>query len=173
MAGDETLTMKGNLTADPELRFTPSGAAVANFNIASTPRVFDKQNNEWRDGVTNFYTCVAWRALAENIAETLRKGSGIIAEGTIFTENWDDKETGQKRSKQKVRVEDAGPSLKFATAQVTKVQRNKQGGSQGQPAQGGGDSWGGDNTQGDPWAGSNAPAQQAQPAPAEQDDPWA
>ena len=172
MAGnDTTFTIKGNLTADPELRFTPSGAAVVNFTVASTPRVFDKQNNEWRDAETNWFTCVAWRELAENIAETLRKGSGVIAEGVLFTETWEDKETGQKRSKQKLRVDDIGPSLKFATAQVTKTKRNQQNGGQQQSSaqpQGGGD-WnqpqGGQ--QDDPWGGPVGGAQQAS------DDPWA
>lgn len=166
MAGDElTILIKGNLTADPELRFTPSGAAVVNFSVASTPRIFDKSTNEWRDGETVFNKCFAWRELAENITESMVRGTRVTGEGKLVTKKWNDKESGEQRSRMEIEVLDLGPSLKMATAKVTKVQRNKQGGGQSAPQ-------GGTAAQDDPWGGGgNAAPAAAAPAAAE-DDPW-
>ena len=98
MAGETTLTIIGNLTQDPELRFTPSGAAVANFTVASTPRTFDRQSNEWKDGETLFMRCSVWREAAENVAESLQRGMRVVVTGRLVSRSWDDKESGQKRS---------------------------------------------------------------------------
>lgn len=120
MAGDTTLTIIGNLTADPELRFSPSGAAVADFTIASTPRRFDKNANEWRDGETLFMRCSIWREAAENVAESLRKGMRVIAVGNLVQRSWDDRE-GNKRTTVELQVEEVGPSLRRAKAVVTRT----------------------------------------------------
>lgn len=170
MAGETTLTIIGNITQDPELRFTPSGAAVANFTVASTPRTFDRQTNEWKDGETLFMRCSVWREAAENVAETLTRGTRVIVTGRLVSRSWDDKETGQKRSVMEMQVDEVGPSLRYAAAKVTKTQRASGGqgfgGQGGQGAQGGG--YGGGAQQGygnqgrqesDPWAtGPSAPA---------------
>ena len=105
MAGETVITVIGNLTADPELRFTPSGAAVANFTVASTPRTFDRNTNEWKDGEALFLRCNIWREAAENVAESLQRGARVIVSGRLVSRSWDDKETGQKRSRLKVRAE--------------------------------------------------------------------
>lgn len=123
MAGDPYITIIGNLTGDPELRFTPSGAAVANFTVAQTPRTFDKNSNEWKDGETVFMRCSIWREAAENVAESLFRGSRVIAHGRLVSRSWDDKETGQKRTALELQVDEIGPSLKYATAKVTKAER--------------------------------------------------
>ena len=141
MANDTPLTIIGNLVADPELRFTPSGAAVANLTIASTPRTFDKNTNEWKDGETLFLRCSIWREAAENVAESLKKGQRVIASGRLVQRNWE--QDGQKRSGVELQLEEIGPSLKYATAQVVKAERQS-----GQPQQGG---FGGP-AQADPWA---------------------
>ena len=120
MAGDTTLTIIGNLTADPELRFSPSGAAVADFTIASTPRRFDKNANEWRDGETLFMRCSIWREAAENVAESLRKGMRVIAVGNLVQRLWDDRD-GNKRTVVELQVEEVGPSLRKAKAVVTRT----------------------------------------------------
>ena len=99
MAGDTVITVIGNITGDPELRFTPSGAAVANFTVASTPRQFDRQSNEWKDGETLFMRCSVWREAAENVAESLVRGSRVIVSGRLKSRSWDDKETGKKQSR--------------------------------------------------------------------------
>ena len=138
MAGETVITVVGNLTGDPELRFTPSGAAVANFTIASTPRNFDKQTNEWKDGDTLFLNCSIWRQAAENVAESLQKGMRVVAQGRLKQRSYETRE-GEKRTVVELDVEEVGPSLKYATAKVTRVTR---GGG------GGGFSGGGD----DPWA---------------------
>lgn len=146
MSNETKLTIIGNLTAPPELRFTPSGAAVANFTIASTPRNFDKASNEWKDGDTLFLRCSAWRELAENIAESLTdKGTRVVATGNLVQRSYEDRE-GQKRTVVELQVDEIGPSLKYATAKVTRAQRSGggSGGFSGAPAGG----------QGDPWAGS-------------------
>ena len=130
MAGETTLTIIGNLTTDPELRFTPNGAPVANFTVASTPRQFDRQANEWRDGETLFMRCSLWREAAENATESLAKGMRVIVEGRLVARSWDDKDTGQKRTVMEMQVDEIGPSLKYATAQVSRTQR---GDNSGQP----------------------------------------
>lgn len=123
MAGDTTLTLVGNLTADPELRFTPSGAAVANFTLASTPRTYDKASGEWKDGDTLFLSCQVWRQAAENAAESLTKGMRVIVNGRLKQRSYETKE-GEKRTVFEVEVDDFGPSLTRATAKVTKVTGN-------------------------------------------------
>lgn len=120
MANDVTITIIGNLTADPELRFSPSGAAVADFTIASTPRRFDKNANEWRDGETLFMRCSIWRDAAENVAESLRKGMRVIAVGNLVQRSWDDRD-GNKRTVVELQVEEVGPSLRKARAVVTRT----------------------------------------------------
>ena len=148
MAGETTLTLIGNLTAPPELRFTPSGAAVANFTIASTPRTFDKAKNEFVDGDTLFMRCSAWRELAENIAETFPdKGARVIVQGRLVQRSYEDRD-GQKRTVVELQVDEIGPSLRYASAKVTRAQRS---------GNGGGFAGGAPSGQGDPWAGS-APA---------------
>lgn len=158
MAGETPITVVGNLTADPELRFTPSGAAVANFTVASTPRTFDRQTNEWKDAETLFMRCSVWREAAENAAESLTRGARVVVTGRLVSRSWEDKETGQKRSVMEMQVDEVGPSLRYATAKVTKTQRGGGGGGQ----QGGG-SWGGGQQGG---SGGGFGGQQ-------QDDPWA
>lgn len=128
MANDTTITVIGNLTADPELRFTQSGHAVASFTIASTPRQFDRQANEWRDGEALFLRCSIWRDAAENLAESLEKGTRVIAQGNLVQRSFTDRE-GNNRTSIELDVQEIGPSLKYATAAPQKVQRNKGGGS--------------------------------------------
>ena len=136
MAGETVITLIGNLTNDPELRFTPSGSAVANFTIASTPRTFDKNSNEWKDGETLFLRCSVWREAAENVAETLQKGMRVIAQGRLTQRSYEDKKTGEKRTVVELEVDEIGPSLKYASAKVTRTQRNNNGGGFGGQSQG-------------------------------------
>jgi len=147
-AGDTVITLVGNLVDDPELRFTPSGAAVAKFRIASTPRYLDKQSNEWKDGESLFLTCNVWRQAAENVAESLQRGMRVIVQGRLKQRSYETRE-GEKRTVYEVEVDEVGPSLKSATAKVTKASRGA-GGS----GFGGG---GGNQAADDPWA-SAAPA---------------
>lgn len=128
MAGDTQITLCGNLVDDPELRFTASGAAVANFRVASTPRYFDKQAGEWRDGESMFLSCTVWRQYAENVAESLSKGMRVIVQGRLKQRSYETRE-GEKRTVFEIDAEEVGPALRSATAQVTKTQR--QGGQQG------------------------------------------
>lgn len=121
--GDVTTTIIGNLTGPVELRFTPSGAAVAKFSVASTPRVLDKQSGEWKDGSPLFMPCTAWRDLGEHAAESLDTGTRVILQGRLKQDSWDDKETGAKRSRIVMEVDEIGPSLRFATAKVEKAAR--------------------------------------------------
>jgi len=152
MAGDTVITIVGNLTADPELRFTPSGAAVANFTVASTPRTFDRQANEWKDGETLFMRCSVWREAAENVAESLHRGTRVIVQGRLKSRSYDTKE-GEKRTVVEMDVDEVGPSLRYASAKVTKAERsNGQGGFGGQQQ--------GQQPQGDPWATGGQPQQQ-------------
>lgn len=130
MAGETIITVVGNLTADPELRFTPSGAAVSNFAIASTPRFFDKQSNQWKDGETLFVRCNAWREVAENAAESLTKGMRVLAQGRLQARTFQTKE-GENRTNWELEVDEIGPSLRFATASV---QRSQGGGGSRPPA---------------------------------------
>ena len=127
MAGDTTITVVGNLTADPELRFTPSGAAVANFTVASTPRIFDRQTSEWKDGEALFLRCNIWREAAENVAESLTRGSRVIVTGRLKQRSFETRE-GEKRTVFEVEVDEIGPSLKYATAKVNKASRSGGGG---------------------------------------------
>jgi len=153
MAGETTITIVGNLTADPELRFTPSGAAVANFTVASTPRTFDRQSNEWKDGETLFMRCSIWRDAAENIAESLHRGTRVIATGRLKSRSYDTKE-GEKRTVIELDVGEVGPSLRYASAKVTKAER-------GSGSGGGFGGQGGGQQAADPWAtGGSAPAPQ-------------
>ncbi|TFI50026.1 single-stranded DNA-binding protein, partial [Micrococcus endophyticus] len=117
----------GNLTADPELRFTPNGAAVANFTVASTPRTFDRQTNEWKDGEALFLRCSVWREAAENVAESLTKGMRVIVQGRLKARSYDDRD-GNRRTSWELDVDEVGPALKFATAKVTRAQRSGGGG---------------------------------------------
>ena len=127
MAGDTILTVVGNLTADPELRFTPSGAAVANFTVASTPRMFDRQTNEWKDGEPLFMRCSIWREAAENVAESLTRGSRVIVTGRLKQRSYETRE-GEKRTVVELEVDEIGPSLRYATAKVNKASRSGGGG---------------------------------------------
>ena len=159
MAGETVITVVGNLVDDPELRFTPSGAAVANFRIASTPRTFDKQTNEWKDGEGLFLSCSVWRQAAENVAESLQKGMRVVIQGRLKQRSYEDRE-GQKRTVVELEVEEVGPSLKYATAKVARVSRGNGGGG-GYGSQGGSGGQGGD-----PWASSPAQSGGQQGAPA-------
>ena len=155
MSNETKLTIIGNLTAPPELRFTLSGAAVANFTIASTPRNFDKASNEWKDGDTLFLRCSAWRELAENIAESLTdKGTRVVATGNLVQRSYEDRE-GQKRTVVELQVDEIGPSLRYASAKVTRAQRSGGGGG---GFSGGGAPSGGGYQQNDPWASSGPAA---------------
>ncbi|KLO29107.1 single-stranded DNA-binding protein [Mycolicibacter heraklionensis] len=148
--GDTTITVVGNLTADPDLRFTPSGAAVANFTVASTPRVFDRQSGEWKDGDALFLRCNIWREAAENVAESLTRGSRVIVTGRLRQRSFETRE-GEKRTVYEVEVDEVGPSLRYATAKINKVSRG-----------GGGGGFGG---------GGGAPAS-AGPSGPPAEDPW-
>jgi single-strand DNA-binding protein len=145
MAGETVITVVGNLVDDPELRFTPSGAAVANFRIASTPRTFDRQTNEWKDGDALFLSCSVWRQAAENVAESLQRGMRVVVQGRLKSRQYETRE-GEKRTVFEIEVEEVGPSLKYATAKISKTSRSGSGGGGG--FGGGSGSTGGD----DPWA---------------------
>jgi single-strand DNA-binding protein len=137
MAGDTVITVIGNLTADPELRFTPAGAAVANFTVASTPRVFDRNSNEWKDGEALFLRCNIWREAAENVAESLTRGSRVIVSGRLKQRSYETRE-GEKRTVVELEVDEVGPSLRYATAKVAKASRGGGGGGFGSGGSGGG-----------------------------------
>lgn len=139
MAGETPITLVGNLTADPDLRFTPSGAAVASFTVASTPRTFDRQSNEWKDGDAMFLNCSVWRQAAENVAESLQKGMRVVVQGRLKSRSYETRE-GEKRTVFEVDVDEVGPSLRYATAKVT---RTPSGGGGGNWQQGGGSQGGG------------------------------
>jgi single-strand DNA-binding protein len=177
MAGETVITVVGNLVDDPELRFTPSGAAVANFRIASTPRSFNRQTNEWEDGEALFLSCSVWRQAAENVAESLTRGMRVVVQGRLKARSYETRE-GEKRTVFEIEVEEVGPSLKFATAKVARATRGGGGGGYGGGQQAGGGE--------DPWAtpaggqqggGQAAPQQATQPAGGQQGgqqrDPWA
>jgi len=157
MAGETVITVVGNLVDDPELRFTPSGAAVANFRIASTPRTFDKQSNEWKDGDALFLTCSVWRQAAENVAESLQRGMRVVVQGRLKSRQYETRE-GEKRTVFEIDVEEVGPSLKYATAKVTRTTRS--GGGGGFSGGGGGAQGGGGQGGDDPWS-TPAPQQSA------------
>ncbi|MBJ7002193.1 MULTISPECIES: single-stranded DNA-binding protein [Streptomyces] len=166
MAGETVITVIGNLVDDPELRFTPSGAAVAKFRIASTPRTFDRQTNEWKDGESLFLTCSVWRQAAENVAESLQRGMRVLVQGRLKQRSYEDRE-GVKRTVYELDVDEVGPSLRNATAKVTKTSGG--GGRGGQGGYGGGQQGGGQAGGG--WGGGSGGGQQGGGAPA--DDPWA
>ena len=153
MAGDTQITVIGNLTGDPELRFIQSGAAVVNFTVASTPRTFDRQSNEWKDGDTLFMRCSLWREAAENVAESLTKGMRVVVIGRLVSRSWE--ANGEKRTVMELQVDEVGPSLRYSTAKVTRTQRAGSGGGGGFSGGGGG--------------GGNASA----PAGGADNDPWA
>lgn len=154
MAGETVITVVGNLVDDPELRFTPSGAAVAKFRVASTPRTFDRQTNEWKDGESLFLTCSVWRQAAENVAESLQRGMRVIVQGRLKQRSYEDRE-GVKRTVYELDVEEVGASLRNATAKVTKT--TGRGGQGGYGGGGGGGQQGGGAPADDPWA-TGAPA---------------
>jgi single-strand DNA-binding protein len=189
MAGETVITVVGNLVDDPELRFTPSGAAVANFRIASTPRTLDRQSNEWKDGEALFLSCSVWRQAAENVAESLQKGMRVVVQGRLKQRSYETRE-GEKRTVVELDVEEVGPSLKYATAKVARVQRSGGGGGYGSQGGGGDDPWAsspsqggqsggqsgapagqGGGNQGGSWGGQQGGGQGGQPA--QQNDPWA
>jgi single-strand DNA-binding protein len=147
MAGETTITVIGNLTADPELRFTPSGAAVASFTVASTPRTFDRNTGEWKDGEALFLRCNIWRQAAENVAESLTRGSRVLVSGRLRQRSFETRE-GEKRTVVELEVDEVGPSLRYATAKINKVNRG---------SGGGGGYGGGGAPADDPW-GSAPPA---------------
>ncbi|MEO7261258.1 MAG: single-stranded DNA-binding protein [Jatrophihabitantaceae bacterium] len=153
MAGETVITVVGNLTADPELRFTPSGAAVASFTVASTPRNFDKNANEWKDGDALFLRCSIWRQAAENVAESLQRGMRVVVTGRLKQRSFETRE-GEKRTVIELDVDEVGPSLKYATAKVNRTQRGSSGGGFGADNSGGGGSTPAD----DPWASSGPAA---------------
>ncbi len=165
MAGETVITVVGNLVDDPELRFTPSGAAVAKFRVASTPRTFDRQTNEWKDGESLFLTCSVWRQAAENVAESLQRGMRVVVQGRLKQRSYEDNQ-GVKRTVFELDVEEVGPSLRNATAKVTKT--TGRGGQQG----GGGGFGGGGQQGGGGWGGNSGGGQQ-QGGGAPSDDPWA
>lgn len=176
MAGETTITVIGNLTNDPELRFTPSGSAVANFTIASTPRTFDRQSNEWKDGETLFLRAAVWREAAENVAESLTKGMRVIVSGRLKSRSYETKE-GEKRTVIELEVDEIGPSLRYANAKVNRTQRSGGGGA-GNGAQGGfgggnsGGGFGGGNSGGNQ-GGNSGGSFGGGNQPAAQEDPWA
>ena len=155
MAGDTIMTVIGNLTADPELRFTASGAAVANFTVASTPRTFDRASGEWKDGEALFLRCNIWRQPAENVAESLTRGSRVIVSGRLKQRSFETKE-GEKRTVIELEVDEIGPSLRYATAKVNRAQRSDSSGGSG--GYGGG--------------GSGSGGSGGRPSAPPADDPW-
>ena len=170
MAGETVITVVGNLVDDPELRFTPSGAAVANFRIASTPRTFDKQTNEWKDGDALFLSCAGWRQYAENVAESLTKGMRVIVQGRLKSRQYETRE-GEKRTAMEIDVEEVGPALRYATAKVNRASRGGGGGGYGGGSGGGAPA-------GDPWssqpaASSGGGSDFGGGAAAPANDPWA
>ncbi|MGP9528177.1 single-stranded DNA-binding protein [Glutamicibacter sp. AOP5-A2-18] len=157
MAGETLITVIGNLTADPELRFTPSGSAVANFTIASTPRTFDRQSNEWKDGEALFLRCSVWKEAAENAAETLTKGMRVIATGFLKSRSYDTKE-GERRTVMELEIQEVGPSLRYASAKVTRTARGNGEGAAGRtPNNNSGAGW---NNSGGGGGWGNPPAQE-------------
>jgi single-strand DNA-binding protein len=159
MAGETVITVVGNLTDDPELRFTPSGAAVANFRVASTPRTFNRQTSTWEDGDPLFLSCSVWRQAAENAAESLQRGMRVVVTGRLKQRSYETRE-GEKRTVVELDVDEVGPSLRYATAKVTRTQRS------------GGGGFGGGSAGNDPWA---TPASGAAPdggGPSDSGDPW-
>ena len=159
MAGETVVTVIGNLTADPELRWTQSGAAVADFTVASTPRTYDRNAGEWRDGDTLFMRCSVWRETAENVAESLRKGMRVIVQGRLTQRSYDTQQ-GERRTVVELQVDEVGPSLRRARAQVTRVQAQAASApSASASASGGAAGWGQEAPQHDPWGAPAAPSE--------------
>jgi single-strand DNA-binding protein len=162
-AGDTIITVVGNLTDDPELRFTPSGAAVAKFRVASTPRIMDRQTNEWKDGEPLFLSCTVWRQAAENVAESLQRGARVVVTGRLKQRSYETRE-GEKRTVIELEVDEIGPSLRYATAKVQKMSRSSGGGGGGGFGSGGGQNRSGGGGGGessafdDPWAAATPAA---------------
>ena len=156
MAGETIMTVIGNLTADPELRFTASGSAVANFTVASTPRTFDRATGEWKDGEALFLRCNIWRQPAENVAESLTRGARVIVSGRLKQRSFETKE-GEKRTVIELEVDEIGPSLRYATAKINRAQRSDGGGGGGYGSSGGG------------YGGNSGGSRQSSAA---SDDPW-
>jgi single-strand DNA-binding protein len=174
MAGDTVITIVGNLVDDPELRFTPSGAAVAKFRVASTPRYMDRQTNEWKDGDSLFLTCNVWRQAAEHVAESLQRGMRVIVQGRLRQRSYETKE-GEKRTVYEIEVDEVGPSLRNATAKVSKTTRSGGGGFGGNASGGAAeDPWASAAPAGDGWGGgggaSSSPSSSASSS-ASQDEP--
>jgi single-strand DNA-binding protein len=173
MAGETVITVVGNLTADPELRFTPSGAAVASFTVASTPRTMDRTTNEWKDGDALFLRCSIWRQAAENVAESLTRGMRVVVQGRLQQRSYETRE-GEKRTVVEMQVDEVGPSLRYATAKVNRTQRGSSGGgfggsggaggSEGGSSSGGGGGGGGFSQENDPWS-SAGPAGSSEDPP--------
>ncbi|MEV6303776.1 single-stranded DNA-binding protein [Actinoplanes sp. NPDC051861] len=161
MAGETTITVVGNLTDDPELRFTPSGAAVAKFRIASTPRTLDRQTGEWKDGEPLFLACNIWRDAAEHVAESLQRGARVIVQGRLRQRSYETKE-GEKRTVYELEVDEIGPSLRYATAKVQKMSRSGGGGGGFGSSGGGNRQFSGGGNRGGGNSGGN-----------DFDDPWA
>jgi single-strand DNA-binding protein len=166
-AGDTQITVVGNLVADPELRFTPSGQPVATFRVASTPRIMDRQTNEWKDGDSLFLTCNVWRQAAENVAESLQRGMRVMVQGRLKQRNYETKE-GEKRTVYEVEVDDVGPSLRNASAKVNRVSRGGGEGGFGGGNRGGG-GYGGGNGNGN----GNGNGQGSSGGGSRNEDPWA
>lgn len=142
MANETQITMVGNLTADPELRFLPNGTAMVKFTIASTPRTLDRESGQWKDGEPLFMSCTGFRDIAEHIAESLSKGTRVIVTGRLRQSRWEDKDTGEKRSAYGLDLDEVGPSLRFAQAKVTRMTRNGGKGGDGfTPANAPDDAW--------------------------------
>jgi single-strand DNA-binding protein len=165
MAGETVITVVGNLTNDPELRFTPSGAAVAGFTVASTPRTLDRESGQWKDGDPLFLRCSVWRQYAENVAESLTKGMQVIVQGRLKQRSYETRE-GEKRTVVELDVDEIGPCLKFATAKVSKASRGSGGG-------GGGGDWSNSAPSGGGSVQRSGGQQSGGPANTQQDDPWA
>jgi single-strand DNA-binding protein len=163
MAGETVITVVGNLTDDPELRFTPSGAAVAKFRIASTPRTLDRESGQWKDGEPLFLACNIWRDAAEHVAESLQRGARVIVQGRLRQRSYETRE-GEKRTVYELEVDEIGPSLRYATAKVQKMNRSGGGGGGGFGASNGGSAAGG---------GANRPAAGGGGGANNFDDPWA
>ena len=172
MAGDTVITLVGNLTGDPELRFTPSGAPVANFTVASTPRTFDRASGEWKDGDAMFLNCSVWRQPAENVAESLTKGMRVIVQGRLKSRSYETRE-GERRTVFEVDVDEVGPSLRYATAKVTRTTGGGGGGGNWNNAPQGGGSGGGDQWSSNQGQGGGGYGGQNRPQQAPVSDPWA
>jgi single-strand DNA-binding protein len=171
MAGETVITLVGNLVDDPELRFTPSGAAVASFRLASTPRTYDRQSGDWKDGESLFLTCSVWRQAAENVAESLQKGMRVIVQGRLKQRSYETRE-GEKRTVFEVDVDEVGPSLRSATAKVARTQRSGGSGGGSSFGQGGGGN-GGQAPAADPWATAAPAGGGGSGGSAGATDPWA